>query len=93
MGTIVFLMLGFMYMWSNFQGAIKTDLGFETDAAAKWAYTICVVMFSVGITVDGALGKYLTPKKSALIGTLLIAVAFLVSSVLLSYGANIFLNS
>lgn len=82
MGTIVFLMLGFMYMWSNFQGAIKADLGFETDAAIKWAYTICVVMFSVGITVDGALGKYLTPKKSALIGTLLIAAAFLISSML-----------
>ena len=26
MGTIVFLMLGFMYMWSNFQGAIKADV-------------------------------------------------------------------
>lgn len=82
MGTIVFLMLGFMYMWSNFHGAIKADLGFETDAAAKWAYTICVVMFSVGITVDGALGRYLTPRRSALIGTLLIAAAFLISSVL-----------
>ena len=82
MGTLVFLMLGFLYMWSNFQGAIKADLGFATDASAKWAYTISVVMFSVGITVDGALGKYLTPKKSALIGTLLIASAFLISSVL-----------
>ena len=82
MGTIVFLMLGFMYMWSNFQADIKADLGFATDAAAKWAYTICVVMFSVGITVDGALGKHLTPRKSAFIGTLLIAAAFLISSVL-----------
>lgn len=78
----MFLMLGFMYMWSNFQPYIQADLGFVSDGSVKWAYTMCVVCFSLGIMLDGMLGKYLSPTKSVLLGTILSSVGFIASSVL-----------
>ena len=79
MGVMNFMCLGLMYSWSKFSTEIRGELGFN-HAEITVAYSICMAMFTIGILMDGILGRWWESKKCVLAGILLAAGGYFATS-------------
>lgn len=94
-GSLTFICIGVVYSWSKFSTDIRGDLGFN-QAQITLIYTICIALFSFGITVDGFLSKLCAAKTSVTCSCLLVSTGYFCTSLLsfntrlliyLTYGA------
>ena len=78
-GVLNFMCLGLMYSWSKFATEIREELAMD-HSRVTLAYTICMAVFTVGILMDGVLGKKLSPRTCSLIGTFLTVAGYALTS-------------
>lgn len=82
-GTGINLALGVLYTWSIFKAAIKQSIqsgkgGFDWDIAAlNDPYAICCLVFAFTMILAGKCQDILGPRKTAIIGGLLVGVGFI----------------
>lgn len=80
-GIVQFVCLGMMYSWSEFAPMIRAELGLN-HAQATFPYSICMAMFTIGILTDSVLGRRFSTKTSSLMGILLSASGYLLTSLI-----------
>lgn len=78
MSTLVHLGLGTVYAWSFFQNGISESFGWSNSETA-WAFSISIFMLGITASWGGQkLDKY-GPKKLAITGVVLYALAYIIS--------------
>lgn len=89
-GVLQYMCLGLMYSWSKFATGIRQEMGFD-HAQITVAYSVCMAMFTTGILMDGVLGRRLSSRRCALMGTCLCAGGYLLTSLVpVSHGQLIY---
>ena len=79
MGTLTQLGLGTVYAWSFFQLPITTLSGWS-NAKVAWAFGLAIFMLGITAAWGGTkLDKY-GPRKLAVIGGILYAIGYFISS-------------
>lgn len=93
-GTIINLALGILYTWSIFKGAIKESIEKGGPGAFNWElsslndpYAICCLVFSFAMIGAGRCQDKIGPRKTAIIGGVLVGLGFILISQTTSYVA------
>ncbi len=85
MGTLTHLSLGTVYAWSFFQTPI-TELSGWSNSQVAWAFSLSIFMLGVMAAWGGTkIDKY-GPRKLAIIGGVMYAMGYIISSYALSSG-------
>ncbi|MDH4231559.1 MAG: OFA family MFS transporter [Nitrospirota bacterium] len=80
-GTGINLALGVLYTWSIFKGAIRQSIeegaGFDWDLASlNDPYAVCCLVFAFAMIVAGRFQDKIGPRKTAIIGGVLVGAGF-----------------
>ncbi len=86
-GTGINLALGGLYAWSIFKGAIKQSIekggpgAFQWDAASlNDPYAVCCLVFALMMILAGKCQDVIGPRKTAIIGGILVGLGFIWAS-------------
>ncbi len=83
-GTGINLALGVLYTWSIFKGAIKQSI--ESGAAGAFAwdianlndpYAVCCLVFACSMIIAGKCQDTYGPRRTAIIGSILVGLGFI----------------
>lgn len=83
MGTVLQLGLGTVYAWSFFQSPIAEKYNWSNTEVA-WAFSLAIFMLGISAAWGGTVMPKFGPKKLAIIGGLLYASGYFISSVALA---------
>ena len=83
MGTVLQLGLGTVYAWSFFQSPIAEKYNW-TNTEVAWAFSMAIFMLGISAAWGGTVTPKFGPKKLAIIGGLLYASGYFISSVALA---------
>jgi len=93
-GTVINLALGILYTWSIFKDAIVESIKKGGPGAFNWKlsalndpYAICCLIFSFAMIGAGRYQDKVGPRKTAIIGGLLVGFGFILISQTTSYTA------
>src|SRR5262249_53315874 len=78
-GVLMNLALGSLYAWSVFVSPLEKEFGWKR-ADTSLVFTIAVVTFAITFILGGRLNDRKGPKPGALLGTILVAVGFFLTS-------------
>jgi len=91
-GTGINLALGVLYTWSIFKGEIKRSIESGGEGAFNWSlsslndpYALCCLVFASMMIVAGKCQDLLGPRKTAIMGGLLVGLGFILISTTTSY--------
>ena len=80
-GSLTFICVGVVYSWSKFSASICGDMGFD-QGQVTLIYTLCIALFSLGITLDGYLSKLCSVKVSVTTSCIFVSLGYLFTSLL-----------
>ena len=78
-GTMVLLVLGLIYAWSIFVAPLEAEFGWSRSETSL-TFSISMMMWSIGMLVNGRLSQTIPLRACYAIGASLIAVGFILSS-------------
>jgi len=83
-GFLMNLLLGTVYSWSVFKGALTDPQGSyrATDFAANVPFAVALATFSVGMVFAGKLVDKHGPRKVAMLGGILVGSGYMLSSLM-----------
>ena len=91
-GTGINLALGVLYTWSIFKGEIKRSIESGGEGAFNWSlsslndpYALCCLVFASMMIVAGKCQDLLGPRRTAIIGGVLVGLGFILISTTTSY--------
>lgn len=91
-GTGINLALGVLYTWSIFKGAIKESIDSGTEGGFRWdiaslndPYAVCCLVFAFLMILGGKIQDKIGPKKTALMGGIMVGLGFILISQSTSY--------
>lgn len=91
-GTGINLALGVLYTWSIFKDEIRRSIESGAEGAFTWSiaslndpYAVCCLVFAFMMIVAGRFQDRLGPRKTAVIGGLLVGFGFILTSATTSY--------
>ena len=87
MGTLSFLVLGFVYGWSVLLTPLEADFGWNR-AQVTVAYTVSMLSLYLGMLLNGIITRHLKGKLTAYIGVAFIVVGYVISSFAGSLGLS-----
>ncbi|HZK27204.1 MAG TPA: OFA family MFS transporter [Thermoclostridium sp.] len=74
------LCLGTAYIWSVFQAGIAESLFSGNNASAALTFSILLAVLSVGSTIGGKLQDKVGPRRTVIVGGLILALGFFCAS-------------
>ena len=86
MGTLTHLGLGTVYAWSFFQKPIAGTYGW-TNSETAWAFSLAILMLGITAAWCGSKIEKFGARKLAVIGVILYALGYIISSFALSLGS------
>ncbi len=86
MGTLTHLGLGTVYAWSFFQKPIAETYGWS-NAETAWTFSIAILMLGITAAWCGSKIEKFGARKLAVIGVILYALGYIISSFALSLGS------
>lgn len=78
-GTLVFLVLGLIYAWSNFVAPLESAFGWSRSETS-FTFSISMMMWSIGMLTSGSLSRVLPLRACYAIRASFIAIGFVLSS-------------
>lgn len=91
-GTGINLALGVLYAWSIFKGAIKKSIETGGPGAFTWdaaslndPYAVCCLVFAVVMILAGRIQDRFGPRRTAMIGGILVGIGFIWASTTTDY--------
>jgi OFA family oxalate/formate antiporter-like MFS transporter len=84
-GVSMNLALGSLYAWSVFVLPLEKEFGW-TRAQTSWTFTFAIVSFATSFVIAGRVQDLRGPRICAAIGTVLVALGFILASLTTSLG-------